>query len=280
MIGLGFEEIIANVLCSRADVTTRLNAEDAPVVGLENPMSESYAALRPTLLASLLAVEERSAKTAYPHRVFEVGEVVVPDADDPHLSRTTSLLGALVAHPTASFSDAHSVLSYLGYYLDAPAELRPVESGTFLPGRAAEVIVGGHVVGRLGELHPEVARAWELPGRVGAAELDYEPLLAEVPPARGFTPSVYPHVDFDLSFRVSEDTPAGELLAVTSAAAGDLLESSWVFDEFRPAVGERAVAIRYRLRASDRTLTGEEVAGVRQAMIEAGAGMGAVLRGA
>src|SRR5262249_50134092 len=70
MIGLGFEEIIANVLCSREDVTTRLCLDARDVVAIENPMSESYAALRPTLLASLLAVEERSAKTAYPHRVF------------------------------------------------------------------------------------------------------------------------------------------------------------------------------------------------------------------
>ncbi|MEW6268534.1 MAG: phenylalanine--tRNA ligase subunit beta [Thermodesulfobacteriota bacterium] len=178
MIGLGFEEIIANVLCSRADVTTRLGADAASVVALENPMSESYAALRPTLLASLLAVEERSAKTAYPHRVFEVGEVVVPDPGDPHASRTTSLLGALVAHPSASFSDAHSVLSYLGYYLDAPAELRPLESGTFLPGRAAEVLVGGRAAGHLGELHPEVLERWGVRMPVAYLELRLDALLA------------------------------------------------------------------------------------------------------
>jgi phenylalanyl-tRNA synthetase beta chain len=162
MIGLGFEEIIANVLCSRGDVTMRLRRSEAPLVAIENPMSESYAALRPTLLAALLAVEERSAKTAYPHRVFEVGEVVVPDADDAHGSRTAAVLGALVAHPSATFSELHSVLQYVAYYLDVVAELRPFDSGSFLPGRAAEVVVDGRTGGALGEIHPEVLEGWSV----------------------------------------------------------------------------------------------------------------------
>ena len=160
MIGLGFEEIIANVLCSKTDVTERLRLDGSDVVAIENPMSESYAALRPTLLASLLAVEERSAKTAYPHRVFEVGEAVVRDDDENHLSRTEPLLGALVAHPEARFSDLHSVLSYVAFYLDVAIELRPLDRGCFLPGRGAELVLDGHGVGILGELHPEVLERW------------------------------------------------------------------------------------------------------------------------
>ena len=160
MIGLGFEEIIANVLCSKTDVTERLRLDGSDLVAIENPMSESYAALRPTLLASLLAVEERSAKTAYPHRVFEVGEAVVRDDDENHLSRTEPLLGALVAHPEARFSDLHSVLSYVAFYLDVAIELRPLDRGCFLPGRGAELVLDGHGVGMLGELHPEVLERW------------------------------------------------------------------------------------------------------------------------
>jgi phenylalanyl-tRNA synthetase beta chain len=160
MIGLGFEEIISNVLCSKADITERLRLDGAQVVAIENPRSESYAALRPTLLASLLGVEERSAKTAYPHRVFEVGEVVVRDPDDNHQSRTLPMLGALVAHPEARFSDLHSVLSYVSFYLDVSTELRPLDRGCFLPGRGAEILLDGHAIGTIGELHPEVLERW------------------------------------------------------------------------------------------------------------------------
>jgi phenylalanyl-tRNA synthetase beta chain len=180
MIGLGFEEIIANVLCSKTDVTERLRLDASQVVAIENPMSESYAALRPTLLASLLAVEERSAKTAYPHRVFEVGEAVVRDDDENHQSRTEPLLGALVAHPEARFSDLHSVLSYLAFYLDVAVELRPLDRGCFLPGRGAELVLDGQGVGMLGELHPEVLERWGV--KMPASYLELR--LSALPDAR------------------------------------------------------------------------------------------------
>lgn len=178
MIGLGFEEIIANVLCSRLDVTDRLRLDASALVAIENPMSESYAALRPTLLASLLAVEERSAKTAYPHRVFEVGEAVVRDPDENHLSRTEPLLGALVAHPEARFSDLHSVMSYLAFYLDVALELRPLDRGCFLPGRGAEIVLDGRAVGSIGELHPEVLEAWGVKMPASYLELRLTPIAS------------------------------------------------------------------------------------------------------
>lgn len=267
--------------------------EDTDLLTVRNPLREEESKLRPTMLPGLLSALRRNLSYGQSAvHLFEVGRVffTTPDDSDPRLPSQPMKLAWVMHGPFGMTVDARpapdadgrvsiAMWRRLAGALGIDARLAPASPAGWHPGRTAAVEVAGRVIGHVGELHPEVARAWELPGRVGAAELDYEPLLAEVPPARGFTPSVYPHVDFDLSFRVSEDTPAGELLAVTSAAAGELLESSWVFDEFRPAVGERAVAIRYRLRASDRTLTGEEVAGVRQAMIEAGAGMGAVLRG-
>jgi phenylalanyl-tRNA synthetase beta chain len=160
MVGLGYEEIIANVLASRADVTSRLRLADVPVVGIANVMSESYSTLRWTLLAALLGVEERSAKTPYPHRTFEVGEVVIPDPQDNHGSRTESLLGAVSAHPQANFSELHSVLNYVLFYLGCQAQLRPFERGCFLPGRGAEILIDGRRAGYLGELHPEVLEQW------------------------------------------------------------------------------------------------------------------------
>jgi len=65
-------------------------------------------------------------------------------------------------------------------------------------------------------------------------------------------------------------------------AGGDLIETERVFDEFvSPDLGDKkAVAIRYRLRASDRTLTNHDAAPIRAAMIDAAEKTGAVLRGA
>ncbi len=90
--------------------------------------------------------------------------------------------------------------------------------------------------------------------------------------------SNYPYVDFDLSFEVALDTAAADLVAVTTVAS-DLVESAGIFDDYRNERGERAVAISYRLRAADRTLDAEEIAAVRQKMIDEAAAKGAKLRG-
>jgi phenylalanyl-tRNA synthetase beta chain len=162
-----------------------------------------------------------------------------------------------------------------------------LESGADLPGmhpgRSARVALAGEEIGVVGELSPSAARSYELPGRVAVAELDLEALVAPLERSVADSPSIYPFVDFDLSFVANDDLTAAEILESTTNAAGALLESADVFDEFRGGDlgdGERAIAITYRLRAADRTLTNEEVAPVRSEMIAAGESLGARLRGA
>ena len=153
----------------------------------------------------------------------------------------------------------------------------------FHPGRSAAVRLGESIIGHVGELSPRANRNFEIPGRVAIGELDLEPLLARVAPVIGVSPSVFPHVDFDLSFLMPADLAVGRLIDATTAAGADLVESARVFDVFvGPGVdqGSRAVAIRYRLRSTDHTLTNEEVSPVRQDMISAAEGLGARLRGA
>src|SRR5690606_30946058 len=111
--------------------------------------------------------------------------------------------------------------------------------------------------------------------------IDMAALLEPTPAVVGFSPSVYPHVDFDLSYLVDSDLPAGTLLEATTGAAGSLLESARVFDVFTGArAGKKAIAIRYRLRAPDRTMTAEGIASVRQTLIATASTLGAELRGA
>jgi phenylalanyl-tRNA synthetase beta chain len=97
------------------------------------------------------------------------------------------------------------------------------------------------------------------------------------------SPSVFPHVDFDLSFLVPAALLVQQAIDASIEAGSGLVESARVFDEFHgPGMGdgERAVAIRYRLRSSDHTLSNEEVSPVREAMIQAVEALGARLRGA
>jgi phenylalanyl-tRNA synthetase beta chain len=118
---------------------------------------------------------------------------------------------------------------------------------------------------------------------VAVAELALDPLLAPVERIQARSPSVFPHVDFDLSFVVSSELAVADLIRATVEAGSGLVESARVFDVFRGAGvdrGSRAVAVNYRLRADDHTLSNEEVKPVRLAMITAAESLGARLRGA
>ena len=83
--------------------------------------------------------------------------------------------------------------------------------------------------------------------------------------------SRYPSTDIDLAFEVVDTTPADEVARTIAAAAGDLLVSLELFDVFRGGpVGEgrRSLAYNLRLQAPDRTLTDEDVAALRQRIID------------
>lgn len=151
----------------------------------------------------------------------------------------------------------------------------------FHPGRAARVTVKGIPIGYVGEIHPLTARAYDLEERVAAGELDLGPLTA--PPAswQFVEPSVYPPVVFDLAFDTSDSLPAADLLNAVSTAAPDVIESAFVFDEYRGpgmAPGRKGLAIRFSLRARDRTLSSGDIDQHRQMIIAAAEAIGAGLR--
>jgi phenylalanyl-tRNA synthetase beta chain len=123
-----------------------------------------------------------------------------------------------------------------------------------------------------------------LGGPVAALEVNLSRLLdAPRKVRRAVTPSRYPASAIDLAFVIEESVPAGAAQRTLHHTAGDLLEDVRLFDVFRSdALGpnKKSLAFGLRFRASDRTLTDEEVGGLRQRLIDAMAKEhGAVLRG-
>lgn len=181
MVGMGCEEIISNILASRQDLVERMRlagTEWDRVVEVDNVMSQSYGCLRQWILPSLLRVETASPRAFYPHRIFEVGEVAVPSAAEDLGSRTVVMLGALIAHAAANFSEAHSCLDLLMYYLDQAYSLETVPHPSFLEGRVGRIVVDGSAVGLIGELHPEVLERWQIGMPTVAFELQVDRLAA------------------------------------------------------------------------------------------------------
>lgn len=271
--------------------------EPSDLLTVRNPLREEESKLRPGLLPGLLgALRYNRSHGVSDAALFETGRAFfsTPDEADPRLPMQPerlawAIVGAVgtrgleLSQIKASAEVSLAVWRHLERSLGVEGALEPASPPGFHPGRTARVAIAGETVGHVGELHPSTAAAFDLEGRVAVAELELTPLLAAVPPVIAASPSVFPPVDFDLSFVCPPELSAASLLDATAAAGGEMVESVRVFDEYRgPGLeaGQRALAIRYRLRAPDRTLNNEEVAPVRQSMIEAATALGCELRGA
>jgi phenylalanyl-tRNA synthetase beta chain len=181
MIGMGFQEVISNILTDHRESLDRMNlaGTDASggIVSVENVMSQSYSALRNAVVPSLLRVEAASSKSFYPHLIFETGETAVTDPKSPEGTLTVLKLAALLAHPGANFSQLHSYLDHLMYYLGRDYRLEPVPHPSYIEGRVGRVTQDGVELGIIGELHPQVLENWQIAMPSAVFELNLDALL-------------------------------------------------------------------------------------------------------
>jgi phenylalanyl-tRNA synthetase beta chain len=165
LVGFGFQEMFSNILASRNELVERMRlggTEYESLVEVDNVMSQTYACLRPSILPCLLRVEALSPRVFYPHLLFEVGEVARVDKEANVGSRTVLSLAAISAHPGANFSEMHSYLDLLMYYMVWPYDLEPVSHPSFLDGRVGRIRCQGKIIGYIGEFHPEVLESWQI----------------------------------------------------------------------------------------------------------------------
>jgi phenylalanyl-tRNA synthetase beta chain len=275
LVGRGLYEVVGWSFTDPA-VADRLRlAPDDPrrrFVALENPMSEDMSVLRTTLLGSLLdAARHNAARGTSDIRFFESGAIYL-DAETPPATEAerrgsplpleVHALGALLRGPVAPPSwrgeagawDVFAAKGLLGALLDALRVPWDARAGThpFLhPGRAARVYSGETELGWLGEVHPLVAREWDVDGTVAAFEIDLGLAIAHAPDALPFTPfTTFPPVLRDLAVVRPEGVTAAEIVDVAKTQANE----AEVFDVY----GE-SLAMHLTFRAPDRTLTDDEV---------------------
>ncbi|HSQ77886.1 MAG TPA: phenylalanine--tRNA ligase subunit beta [Nitrospirota bacterium] len=176
MVGSGFQEIMSNILCSREELDYAMPSGEK-LVEVDNVMSLAYSVLRNCVIPSLLNVETTSSKAFYPHRIFEVGEVAVFDEAENMGSRTDLNLGALISHPAANFSEMHSSLDILLYYLGMDYKLEPAEHPLFIPGRCGKVVSTGVELGLIGEVRPEALELKQITMPCAAFEINLDKIL-------------------------------------------------------------------------------------------------------
>jgi phenylalanyl-tRNA synthetase beta chain len=285
LAGMGVAEVQTYPFLSQAAFDRLELAADDPrrrTLRLANPISEEAPELRTTLLPGLAEVAGRNlARGLDGIAVYELGAVFLP-VREGELPDEPLNLGVLLAGQAPAgrfddprrpfdFADAKGVAEGLVAALGVPGVgYRAEEPPPYHPGRCAAVLLEDRPVGLLGQLHPRVAVAWELPPATFAVELELAPLLAAVPRMRPApTPSPYPELTFDVAFLVPPGVAASDLEAALREAGGDLLTRLTLFDAYEgPPLppGHRNLAYRVALQAADRTLTDADGAAIRDRM--------------
>lgn len=300
LAGWGLSEIVTYSFYSpKAFDYLRLPADHSlrRCIPLQNPLSEVQSVMRTTLLPNMIEtlatnLKHKNTDLAF----FEIGRTYLtaqlPLEDLPQEPPFLALgLAGRVRESHWNRADEPVDFFILKGLVEALAEelglgslaFVPGEHPSFHPGRQAVLLVDGIELGILGEVHPDVAAAWDVEERLYLAEIDLEALAGKVKGELRYRQLPrFPAVVRDLAILVDEGVTAAQVEGVIAAAGGELLVEVELFDQYQgkqiPA-GKRSLAYSLVYRAPDRTLTDEEVAEVHSRIIEAlAAKLGAVLR--
>jgi phenylalanyl-tRNA synthetase beta chain len=270
LVGLGIDEALPMPFLAPGELEAAASPKGA--VTITNPLAAEESVLRTSLRPGLLkTVAYNESHRAVGVRLFEIGKVFLAPKEGKELPDEPEYLAVALAGAEAPTAvEVWRVLAEGLAVVDS--RLMQVAIEGLHPTRAAEIVVADVVVGAVGEIDPAVLERFGVTERVAWLEVDLDALLAKPHGERPYRlVSRYPSSDIDLAFEVDDTTAAEEIARAIESSAGDLLASLDLFDVFRGgpvADGRRSLAYNLRLQARDRTLTDEDVAAVRQRIID------------
>ncbi|WP_394741015.1 phenylalanine--tRNA ligase subunit beta [Natronococcus roseus] len=183
LVGLGFEDMLNFHMIDEGQNYERLDVEPGTGVygagepaTIKEPYSEDYTMLRTWCLPSLLQVLENNTHRAYPQHLSEVGFAAELDGTENTGVGEGRHVGAVLASHDSGYEDAKARLQALARDFNVDLGTPATEHPTFIPGRAADVVIDGEVVGVVGEIHPKVLVEHDLEVPVAAFEFDLEAL--------------------------------------------------------------------------------------------------------
>ncbi len=294
LVACGFQEILTYSLVSLEKLqklSPKLELRLLPL-RVANPMTKEQEYLRTSLRAGLLATLARNQKFEDSGiRLFEIGKVFLPRGED--LPEEKEMLCAVLCGPRHELSwhgdkesldifDAKGVVERVLDELRLDASFENSNDEALLPGRGANIVVHGDRIGVLGELHPEVAQAFEVSGTVCLIEMELEKLLAKLGRTKKYQPIPrFPSVTRDIALVVDEGITYKEVEEVIRGFPS--VTRVTLFDVYRgqqiPA-GKKSFAVRVVYQSPDRTLTDQEIDQTQEQMLaRLQQELGATLRG-
>lgn len=262
---------------------------DAPernAVVISNPLGEDFSIMRTVslngMLTSLSTNFNRRNKNV---RLYEMGNIYLPkqvpvtELPEERMQFTLGMYG------DGDFYTMKGVIEEFLYKvgMTAKAEYDPNAGKTFLhPGRQANVIYEGAVIGYLGEVHPVVTSNYAIKERVYVAVLDMPKIVAHATFDHKYEGiAKFPAATRDISMVVPKSVLAGDIEKIFDNKGGKLLEKYDLFDIYEGAQikeGYKSIAYSLSFRAKDRNLEEADITGAMNKIVKALEAMGAELR--
>ena len=255
-------------------------------VVISNPLGEDFSVMRTLPLNGMLS----SLSTNYNRRnkdvrLYELANVYLPkslpltELPEERMQFTLGMYGE---------GDFFTMKGVVEEFFDKVgmhkrAHYDPKAGKVFLhPGRQANVIYDGVVVGYLGEVHPDVLDNYKIGDKAYIAVLDMPALIPFTSFDRKYTGiAKYPAVTRDLSMVVPKEILVGQIEAMIEQRGGKILEGYNLFDIYEGSqilAGYKSVAYSITFRAKDHTLEEKEVTGTMNKILNGLKGMGIELR--
>lgn len=248
-------------------------------VEIMNPLVAEQTEMRRSLIPGLLQSVEYNIKHSTANvQLYEIGTLFFGRENASAPKERESVAGVLSGSMgdvtwnhkpmPLRFFDGKGVVEELLSQLRTPkVRFRPADGDDYAflqPGRGAEVLSGGTVLGWVGEIHPDARDVYGIDIPVVAFELNLEALIKGAGAQEAYREfSQFPSVEHDLAFVVDDDVTCEDLERRLRSAGGKLLVGVRLFDVYRDpvrvGVGKKSMAFALTYRADDHTLTSEEV---------------------
>ena len=265
---LGYSEIITYSFVSPTGMDRIRAPKDDPrrnQIKLLNPLGEDTSVMRTTGIPSMLDILARNS--AYHNkaaRLYELAKIYLPVEGEVLPYEPKLLLLGCYGPGESFYTLKGAVEGILSQLNPLPTRFEAVtDDPTFHPGRCAALFVGGKRIGVLGQIHPAVAKNYDMDCELYVAELHFTDLQTVLAPEKTFRALPrFPATSRDLSLVCDERVTVGALEACISNAAGALLREIQLFDIYRGIgiqPGKKSVAFSLTFRAEDRTLTDADI---------------------
>lgn len=262
------------------------NSELRKTVTIMNPLGEDFSVMRTVslngMLTSLATNYNRRNKSA---KLYELGNVYLPKALPVTELPEERMMFTLGMYGDGDFFNMKGAVEefFEKVGMTKKPEYNPDNKKPFLhPGRQADVIYNGEVIGYLGEVHPEVLDNYNIGDKAYIAVIDILKVTENATFDRKYEGiAKYPAVTRDLSMVMRKDILVGDIEKVFEKRGGSLLESMTLFDVYEGAqikIGYKSVAYSLAFRAKDRTLEEKDIAPIMEKILADLGDMGIELR--